>query len=413
MRILHINKYLYRRGGAESYMQETAALQRRAGFELQLFGMAHEANPELALRGHFPRQVDLEPPPDRLVDRVRSVSRMFWNIEAARGMGRVVEAFEPDVAHLHNVYHHLSPSILRPLRRAGVPAVMTLHDYKLACPTYRFLDGDQVCEACIGRRFHNAPIRACKEGSRAASALLAAELAVHTFTGAYGSIDAFICPSRFMLDKMNEAGVYPDRLVHVPHFVDLRGRPEPGPPPVDGPVVFAGRLSREKGVDVLIRAVAATREAPKLVIAGEGPERGELERLAAGTVADIEFVGRLDGAGMGELLRSARVVVLPSRWYENQPMIVLEGLGAGRAVIGTALGGTPELIEDGTDGRVVPSDDPVALAAAIDDLVSDHERLVRMGRSGRDKVVEHFAPERHLAALEDVYRTAGVEVAVA
>ena len=405
MRVLHVNKFLYRRGGAEGYMLDLAELQAKAGHEVAFFGMDHPENPPLPLAAHFPSYVQLDPPPEGAVRRVTAGLRMLNSSESRRGMEAVLRRFRPDVAHLHNIYHQLSPSVLRPLADAGVPMVMTLHDYKLACPSYQFLDHGRVCEACLGGRYHNAVLRRCKNGSLSYSLLLAVESTVHRLIGAYDPVRTFVCPSEFLAGKMRAAGVKPEKLRVLNHFVDLSAvepKQRPG-----GPVVYAGRLAPEKGVDVLVEAVGRLGGAARLEVAGDGPERQRLEALAAARAPRrVRFWGRLSKERLLELLSDATVCVIPSRWYENQPMAVLEAFACGVPVIASGLGGLPELIEPGTDGEIIPPDDPAALAAALDGLLRDPERAFQMGRAGLAKVRERFSPERHLAQLEGVYQGA-------
>jgi glycosyltransferase involved in cell wall biosynthesis len=406
MRILHVNKFLYRRGGAEGYMEDVAALQAAAGHDVAFWGMAHPENELNALSSHFPSYVEMDPVPTTVMGKARAVGRIMWSPSSRRGMVGALDEHRPDLVHLHNVYQHLSPSILRPLRARGVPTVMTLHDYKLACPTYQFLDHGKVCEACLGGHFHRAVQRRCKNGSLGASAVNAVELAVHTSTRAYDPVDVFVCPSRFMAVKMAEAGVYPERMRHVPHFVDtgpLAVKEEAG-----GGVVYAGRLSPEKGVDTLIGAMALLPAEATLDVAGDGEQRAALaalaERLAPGRV---RFRGRLGKADLHALLRSSAVLAMPSRWYENQPMIVLEAFGCGLPVVGTDLGGTPELVAPGIDGALAPADDPAALAEALAPLLARPETALAMGWAGRDKVEREFSPSSHLERLDAVYAEAG------
>ena len=353
MRILHVNKFLYRRGGAESYMLEVADLQRARGHQVDFFAMAHPANEASQHSADFPSYMELDPPPASAVGRARAAGRILYSREAERGMARVLERVRPDVVHMHNIYQHLSPSILRPIRRAGIASVMTLHDYKLACPTYQFLSHGAVCEACLGGHFRKAVSNACKGGSRSASAVLALELRLHTSLRMYGPVGRFIAPSRFLAQKMREAGVFPERLRVVAHFAQLDSvatKERAG-----GPVLFMGRLAPEKGVDTLIQAAALLPEGARLEIAGDGPERERLTAMAAELAPGrVTFLGRLDRERLLESVRASIAVCLPARWYENQPMSILEAFSCGVPVVGSTLGGIPELVHEGHTGMLVP-----------------------------------------------------------
>ena len=410
MRILHVNKFLYRRGGAEAYMLDVADLQSAQGHEVAFFGMRSDENPELRYRESFPSEVRFEPPPRTATGKARAIGRMLYSTSARRGIDAVIDDFRPDVVHLHNVYHQLSPSVIAPARARRIPAVMTLHDYKLACPTYRFLDHGRACEACLDGRFRHAIAKRCNGGSLGASAVSAFESALHRRMRSYAGVDRFVCPSRFLEAKMRAAGVYPDRLRAVPNFVDA-ARYSPKRGPCDG-VVFAGRLSHEKGVDTLLRAIALVPDA-RLDVLGDGPERARLETLAADlSVGDrAVFHGRTDAAEVRKRLECAAVAVVPSRWYENQPLAVLEAFAAGTPVVGTELGGVPELIRRGVDGEVVEPDHPLALADALRRLLESPDRSFAMGRAAREQAERVFAPAVHLERLYAVYAEAGARVA--
>lgn len=401
MRVLHVNKFLYRRGGAEGYLFDLAALQRARGDEVAYFGMAHPDNDAPQRYGHFfPPYVQLEPPPPGVAKRAAAVGRMLHSPASRRGLAKVIADFRPDVVHAHNVYHQLSPSVLRAAADAGVPCVLTMHDYKLACPSYQLLAGRAVCDACVTGGPWQAVRTRCKDGSLGRSAVLAAETWLHRVTGAYGPVTAFVSPSRFLADVMARAGVYPDRLRVVSHFVDgstIAPKREPG-----AGVVFAGRLVPEKGVDTLI--AAAGLGGFRVDVAGEGPARAELERLAEQAAPGlVTFHGRLAKDDLHDLMRRARVAAVPSRWHENQPMAVLEAFACGLPVVTTGLGGLPELVQPGVDGAIVPADDPPALAAAVAGFLADPERALTMGGAGRAKVERDFAPDVHLARLREVY----------
>lgn len=408
MRILHVDKFLRRQGGAAGYMLDLAALQRSAGHQVELFAMAHPSNQPATFDNLFPPFLPLDPPLPGAANRVATAAHLVWSSRAARAMAQVLDAFRPDVVHLHNIYHQLSPSILRPIARRAIPAVMTVHDYKLVCPSYRLLDGDGPCTACIGGgrrgRFWEAPRRRCKDGSLAASGVLAVETALHRWSGAYGPVGRFLAPSAFLADLLKQGGVYPDRVRHVPNFVDAAAvspRRDAG----DG-FVSIGRLSAEKGVDVAIRAIGLLPGAT-LTVAGEGPERGRLERLAADVApGQVRFVGHVGRAEVAALNQGARAAILAARWHENMPLSVLETLAASVPMVVTGLGGLPELIDHGGDGLVVEADDVDSLAAALDKLQSDPDLSVALGRAGRAKVTARYAAGPHLAHIETLYREA-------
>ncbi len=403
MRILHVNKFLYRRGGAEAYMEDVAALQSEAGHEVSFFGMAHPENTHNEWADFFPPQIELDPLPAGLRDRAQAAARALWSTTARRGMVQVLREFRPDVVHFHNIYHHLSPSVIKPARDAGAATVLTLHDYKLACPSYLFMSQGQVCDVCIDGKFRHAVQRRCKGGSLVGSALLAVETGLHRHTRAYGGIQVFVCPSRFMRDKMTEAGVFPDRLTVVPSFVDLAAPAKDPLPRTAARIVYASRLAPEKGVDVAVAAMAELPEAT-LHVAGEGPEHARLRELADRCAPGrVFFLGRLSKPAVAELIASASAVVAPSRCYENLPLTVLEAMAAGRPVVGSALGGIAELVRPGVTGQLVPPDDPSALANALRALLQSADVGARMGERARAVIADEYSRERHLAMLTRLY----------
>jgi glycosyltransferase involved in cell wall biosynthesis len=403
MRVLHVNKFLYRRGGAESYLLDVAALQRAAGHDVAFFGTRHPENDPALDDPGFPEYIELDPPPASWSRRARAAGRIIYSREAERALARQVERSRPDIVHLHNIYHHLSPSVLRPLRERGIPMVMTLHDFKLACPTHRFLAGGRVCEACLPRRFYMPTVKRCYQGSVGASTLNGLELAIHTLLRMYAPVHLFLCPSRFMLKKMTAGRVFPDRLRWLPNFVDAAAiEPKSA---AGGGAVYVGRLSQEKGVAVLVEAAANLT--CDVHIVGDGPDRHRLnERAKELGARRLSFHGHVPAEDVHQRLRNASVAVMPSIGYENAPMGILEAFAAGVPVIGTDHGGIPELIEKGVDGDLVPPGDAGALAASIDRFVTDPDRSFRLGTAARSKVATRFSPAGHLAALDDLYREA-------
>ena len=402
-RVLMVNKFQYPKGGAELYMYGLTGLLEGERIEVGYFGMRHPRNLASETDRHYVSQSDFEQPPPGL-ERLRLAGRAVYSLEARRRMSALLSS-QPrfDVAHLHNVYHQLSPSILAPLHRAGIPVVMTVHDYKLVCPVYTLTSHGEICERCVGGHFQNAVRLRCNRGSLAGSALVAGESWLHRTLRLWEhGVDVFVTPSSYMRDKLVAGGYPADRVVAVPNFVD----PErfQASPAAGEYFLYLGRLSHEKGVETLIEAAAGT--ALQIRIAGEGPERERLERLAAGSGAQVEFVGHRSGDELERLVAESRAVVVPSRWPENCPLVVLEAMAVAKPVIASRVGGIPELAREGQEGLLVPHGEAAPLRAAMLRLAESDELTVRLGTAGRERVEALYRPEQHLHHVAAAYRQA-------
>lgn len=326
-----------------------------------------------------------------------------------RQVGTMIRDWRPDVVHAHNVWMRLSPVPLEAAHEAGVPVMMTVHDYNWVCPRkWMITEDDRPCEVGFGRRCAVSGCRGSREGRvwMPYNALRWLKTAAHR-TMLTKWVDRFISPSRHLAGWM-ERSLGVDEVIHIPNFA-------PGPRggvvrPVDHPenLVFAGRLSREKGIDVLLRSlpvVASHHPEVRLVIAGDGPERSELERQAneSGAGHVVRFAGPLEPDALGSIYADAGLVVLPTLWMENCPVSILEAFAHGRAVVGTRIGGVPELIDDGRTGVLFERDNHRELSAVLDDLLSDRERIERMGRNAETSWNRNFTPELHGNRLRTAY----------
>jgi glycosyltransferase involved in cell wall biosynthesis len=403
VRILQIQTYHFFRGGDSTYMFNLSRLLEERGHEVVHFAMQHSENLPSPYAGYFVSEIDfpalLERPTP--ASALRVLGRSIYSGEARGKITRLIADTKPDIAHIHNIHAHLTTSILSPLERAGIPIVWTLHDYKLVCPNSDLLSGDEICERCIPNRFHQIVLRRCKKGSLGASAV-AMLVALHDrLTRVSSRVDRFIAPSRFLEGKLVEGGFDRDKITWLPNFVDVENS---GTEPEGNYYLYFGRLSREKGVDSLIRAAARLGRG-RLVILGDGPERPALERLASDRgAARIEFLGRRTREEVGALLGAAQFVVLPSRWYENLPFSIMEALAAGKPVIASDIGGIPEMVDDGVNGFVFPAGNEAALADRISVLLDSPDLRKEMGRKGREKALELYNPEYHYARIMEIYR---------
>jgi len=334
--------------------------------------------------------------------------RVIYSLQAQQRMRDLLDVVRPQVAHAHNVYHHLSPSVLPLLKEYGIPVVMTLHDLKLACPAYTMMLDGKPCERCRDGKLFNVALNRCIKGSLALSTLVMVEAYLHRALHLYeGNIERFVVPSRFLLDKLVAWGFARERFVHIPNFVDLAQFTPGGQ--IGPRFVYCGRLDRLKGVETLLRAAAAARQ--PLTIAGSGPDEVRLRGIAEQTGSDVIFTGHLDKDALLDLIHDARAVVVPSEVPENAPLAVLEAYAAGRPVIGAANAGIPELIRENETGALFPTGDVAALADALARFAAlPDSRVAAMGAAGRAWVERDFSPSVYLQRQLDLYDSLGVRV---
>jgi glycosyltransferase involved in cell wall biosynthesis len=326
-----------------------------------------------------------------------------------RRMRDALARHRPDVVHVHNTVPLLSPSVLREARRAGVPVVHTVHNFRQDCVNGLYFRDGAVCTDCHGRAVAlPAVAHGCYRGSRLQSVPMVVGRSVHRST--WARVDAFVALSRFHRDYLGSLGIDPARVTVVPTACE-----DPGPTPPPGrDLLFLGRLTPEKGAGELLdaweRACAGSGppDGRRLVLAGDGPLLGPLRRRAE-RLPGVEVTGPQDAAGVGALLRRCGVVVVPSRWYEGYPRAAVEALAHGRALLVSDLGALPAVVAgddaaDDADGRAgwTAAPDAAALAVAIRALTD--EDVGRCGRAARRRYESAHTPEVTTAALLGVYR---------
>lgn len=398
--LLSLNSYHYRRGGSDAVYFDHAALFEEAGWETTYFSMHHPRNLESASEEYFTNLVDYEYA-SSLPEKVLAAGRSIYNFDARSKAKRLVADKTFDIAHVHCVYHHLTPSVLPVLHEAGVPIFYTAHDLKLACPAYKMMSQGRVCEACKGGDYTNVVRNRCIKDSWAASAVVAAEAMLHRRLKSYeDTIARIVAPSRFYRQKLIEWGWAEDRVVYIPNFAK-----EVDPSFVSShrdPILYFGRLSEEKGLTTLVEAAAASGVEVDLV--GTGPEELALRELIERTDAPVRLLGRLDGDDLWTKVGRARAVVLPSEWYENAPMSALESMQLERPIIGADIGGIPEIVSDSGAGIIVPSGDREALSQALSQVAGmPQDELSEMGRAGAAYVRSQFSRDLYFERMRELY----------
>jgi glycosyltransferase involved in cell wall biosynthesis len=404
VKVLLVNKFYWRSAGAEAVLFETQRLLEEAGHEVAVFAMSDPRNEQTRWAPYFaaPRRYDAGG-----VRGARDAVASVYSPGARWRLRALLRRFRPDVAHLHNVYHQLTLSVVDELRAHGVPTVMTLHDYKIVCPNYRLLTHDGLCTRCVDGRYYNAVVHRCMQESRAASIVVAVEAYLMRALRQYAKIDLLLSPSRFLGERVACAGYDPARVRIVPNPVEVmpdarRVTAAPG----TGRFVYLGRLAPEKGVHVLLEAANRLPREVAVDVVGTGPSAAALARQAEG-LPQVTFHGHLRKAQVNRLLDAATAAVLPALWYENCPMAILEAAARGVPSVASRLGGIPELIDDGLSGYLVDPGHVATLADVLARLAADPAPAAAAGERARRRVRERHHPALYLAALEDAYSDVG------
>ncbi|MBN1179956.1 MAG: glycosyltransferase family 4 protein [Anaerolineae bacterium] len=406
MKILMCNSFFYLRGGVERCFFGLSDLLVQHGHQVIPFCMAHPRNRPSECARYFVSQIDFPSLLERktgLAAKLKVAERVVYFREAKEKFEQLVRDTQPDVVHVQEIDHEISPSILPVAKRFGLPVVQTLHDYKRICPNTNFVSHGEVCERC--RRFYYLPVvwRRCKRGSLPASLLACFEMYAEKLSRIYErNVDAFITPSRFLQRKLAQHG-FTAPTIHLPNFIDV-DRFTPVYEPSDY-FLFFGRLVRLKGVETLFEAMRHVDASAKLVVVGEGELEGTLRAYAhRHGISNVTFRGYLDTEALIPLIQHAAFTVFPSECYENYPMALLESLACGTPVIGSNMGGIPEIVEDEHNGLLFSPGNAPQLAERIQFLLNHRSRAVEMGRNGRCQVEAINHPQRHYEQMVGIYR---------
>src|SRR5579862_1874748 len=316
MKILFCNKYNYPFSGTEAYLFELMEVMRGHGHDVALFSMADERGEPTCYDRHFVEHIDFKARAG-MMRKARLAGHAIYSTEARRKIRAMIHDFRPDVAHVRNIYHHLSPSILWELKAQGVPVVYHLNDFKLLCPSYNMVSHGRACERCQGGKFWRVMTEGCYAGPPGASLMLAAEAYLHKWLRSYEScVTRFLAPSSFVKDRLIANGWDSQRIDVLPHFQRLPSGMAAEAEP-NAPILYFGRLSAEKGLNDLLRAMQCLPYI-SLKIAGEGPQRTELEALATQLdLVNVEFVGHASREDLDRLIARSRFTVLPTHAYET------------------------------------------------------------------------------------------------
>lgn len=405
MKVVQVHKYWWHRDGASNYVLELTDLLRKRGHEVIPFSMQEKETLATPYSRFFVPNMNIGDPRSlSLRTKIKDALRMIYYTKARRNMRALLNETKPDLVHLHNIYHHISPSILPEIKKRGIPIVMTLHDYKLICPNYTMFHHGRVHEE-DARFLHVTCVKnKCVKDSRVFSAVAALEMFIHhKLMRVYArNVDYFISPSQFVIDMCVKHGWPRKKFIHIPHAIEtdlpLRGEIKDA-----GYAMYMGRLSEEKGLDVLFGAAKLTPEIPYKIV-GTGPLEAHLiSRIKHERITNIEMLGYRTGKPLQSIVAQARLTVVPSVWYENYPLSVLEPKAIGKVVLGSRIGGIPEILDD---RFLFEAGNPQELAKKVKHWynVSTAERRA-MGIHNQTQTERVNDPELHMKRILKLYRS--------
>jgi len=401
MKVLLINKFFFPKGGSETAFFNTARILKENGHKVIFFSMKHPHNISSPYAKYFTEYIDYT---NRLSfpEKIKGAVKLIYSYEAKRKIKRIIEDESPDIVHLHNIHSQISPSILRVLKKEKIPSVMTLHDYKMVCPVYTLVLRGEICEQCADRKFHNCFFNKCTKNSYFKSLLNTFEMNIHhNVMHIYDLVDEYISPSQFLKRKLKEMG-FLRNISYLPNPVfpqefkcsytwDSKT------------FVYGGRLSHEKGLNTLLEAVKGLDV--NCQIHGEGPLENEVKRRKESeNMYNVTFKGYSRKEKLMEHIKRAMFVVVPSEWYENNPYIIMEAFASGKPVIGSRIGGIPELVIENETGLTFQPGNPHELRNAILYLLNNPNKIIEMGKKARRFVEKKYNPKKYYNELINIYK---------
>lgn len=406
MKVLFINNFYTNFGGAEKVAIDEAKLLENNGHEVFFFATNRPPlfDEDYKYKKYFPEFSNY-----RSISKFsafRKSLKVLYNFEAEKKLDLLIKETNPDIVHLHNNYYHLSPSIINACKKNKIPVVMTLHDSRLFCPsaTLRFKD-EKYCTNtyCLNNNPLHCLINQCKEKSFSKSFIVTLEFLFRRLHKLYDYVDTFICPSDSLRQLLIKSGVDESRTCLLTNFLpDLLLKQKPVYENSNY-FLYVGRLSRAKGLDLLIKAMEVIPEI-KLHIVGTGEDEDYLKSLAESiNISNIEFKGFKEGSELQEEFENCIATILPSNWFENAPLSVLESFSFGKALLTSDVGGLPELVEDNVTGKVFSAGSISEIAQALTFSANNLDLIKQMGKNARFKAETEYNQTLHYQKLLQIY----------
>ena len=398
MKILQINKFYYLRGGSERHVFGLSDILEEQGHKVIPFSMQDPKNKKSEFEKYFVKPIDLHK------FNIINIIKYFYNFDAVAKLKKLIKDQKPDIAHLHNITGQLTPAIIRVLKKHNIPIIMTLHDYRLICPNSQLYSQREICYRCQGGKYYNCLLRKCVHNSFGKSLLAMLESYLNNkFLNYYKHIDLFIAPSQYMKEISARFGIPENKIKVIYNFIpkDINISLKTDSKQTENYLLYFGRLSKEKGIDVLIDAFKEVKEY-NLKIVGSGLEFENIQqKIKKLSLTNIELLGPKYEKELQELIKGAKAVIIPSVWQENMPYSLLESLDVGKIVIASNIGGMKEVIIDGQNGFLFKPGDSIELVNKIKNLkIVDNKAI----ESNIKKTALKFSIEEYVNSLTEIYK---------
>lgn len=402
MKILMINKFFYIKGGSETYYFALKEILQKNGHTVIDFSMKDDKNFSSEYSDYFVDNVNYNNPKN-FFQSVKYALKIIYSFEARHKLKKLIEATQPDIAHLHIFQHQLSLSIIDILNSHNIPIVYTAHDLKMLCPNYQMFNNHKICEKCKKHKYYQCTLSKCVKKSYIKSAIISIESYVNYLKKSYDSIKYIITPSKFYNNKFKEFGINPERLVYIPNFLENNQQIEKQYS-FNGNYVYFGRLSEEKGLYILIDAFKNFNK--KLIVIGTGPMEEELRKyVIKEKINNVIFKGFKQKNELQRIVKKAKCVVAPSSWYENSPYSIIESLQLGKPIIGSDLGGISEMIINNKNGFLFKNNDINSLIDCLNKMENLNEVYYQKFSDYSYKMYrKKFTADRHYKAIMSVYK---------
>jgi glycosyltransferase involved in cell wall biosynthesis len=398
MKLLSVNKFFYLKGGSERYFFELNNELMKNGNEIIDFSMKDNKNYKSEFKEFFIENIDYAD--KNLYRNIKNALKIIYSFEAKKKLSKLIKKTKPDLAHLHIFQHQLSYSILDELKKNNIPIIYTAHELKFLCPNYKMLNSKGLCEKCKYKKYYNCLLNKCSKNSFTKSFINVIEMYVSLLNKSTEKIDKFIVPSMFYYNKFIEFGFEKEKLVYIPNFIDTKNyKPEFIPGKY---ILYFGRLSREKGIITLLN-VMEKLSGIKIYFVGNGPLKNLVEEKS-NQFKNIKFLGFKNGEELFEIIKNSSFTIIPSEWYENCPLSVLESFAFGKPVIGSDLGGIPELIINEKTGFIFEAGNEKKLKEKIEYLYGNKKLIKKMGIEARKDVEFRFDKKNHIEQILKIYK---------